>query len=721
MRVTNPIRRAAMAGARGVVAAAMVASVAVLTAGGREMQPAAAVSLEQVLSAPFTSEIVAAPVGAKVAWVLNERGVRNVWAAEGPAFTGRRVTAFTEDDGQDLTDVAFTADGAGVVYVRGGGANRAGEIPNPTSDTGGAEQAVWVASLSGGAPRKLGAGSSPAVAPKGDLVAFVQRGQIWLAGSNGAPAAPAGRTRGSARELTWSPDGTRLAFVSGRGTHAFVGVLTVASKAVTWLQPSLDTDAHPAWSPDGTRVAFVRTPPVRDQLPFFPRREGYPWSIWVADASSGAGRQVWKASDGRGSVFQAGEIATPLVWSADDRLVFPWERDGWQHLYALPAAGGSPALLTPGAFEVDAVSYAADGRTAVIASNQGDIDRRHLWRITTSAVTPPVSLTSGTGLEYFPAVLADGTSTAFVRGDERRPGLPAIMLGATAARDLVPAALPASFPVRSLVEPQAVTLTAADGMQVQAQVFRPSGVLAVGQKRPALVFFHGGSRRQMLLGWHYRHYYHNTYAFNQFMASRGYVVLSVNYRSGTGYGLEFREALDYGATGGSEYNDVVGAGLFLSRQPDVDPSRIGVWGGSYGGYLTAMALARASGMFAAGVDIHGVHDWNHGIRNFVPSYQPADHPELARRAFLASPMAFLDGWRSPVLLVHGDDDRNVAFSESVELVEQLRARDVHVEQLVFPDEVHGFLLHRNWLRAFTAAAEFLDRHLQAGRRTPSQP
>jgi dipeptidyl aminopeptidase/acylaminoacyl peptidase len=202
------------------------------------------------------------------------------------------------------------------------------------------------------------------------------------------------------------------------------------------------------------------------------------------------------------------------------------------------------------------------------------------------------------------------------------------------------------------------------------------------------------------------------------MASKGYVVLSVNYRSGTGYGLEFREALGYGAAGASEFNDVVGAGLYLAAQPEVDASRIGVWGGSYGGYLTAMALARASGMFAAGVDVHGVHDWNNAIRNFVPSYDPARRPELARRAFDASPMAFVDGWRSPVLLVHGDDDRNVPFSESVELVEQLRARKVHTEQLVFPDEVHGFLMQRSWRRLFTTAADFLDRQLAPRRASP---
>jgi dipeptidyl aminopeptidase/acylaminoacyl peptidase len=247
-------------------------------------------------------------------------------------------------------------------------------------------------------------------------------------------------------------------------------------------------------------------------------------------------------------------------------------------------------------------------------------------------------------------------------------------------------------------------------MPVPAQLFKPVSTTS-GARRPAVVFFHGGSRRQMLLGWHYMAYYHNTYALNQFLASRGFVVLSVNYRSGTGYGLEFREALNYGAAGASEHNDVVGAGLYLRARPDVDPARIGRGGGSYGGYLTAMGLSRASDMFAAGVDVHGVHDWNVVIRNFQPGFNPEAQEEVARKAFLSSPMSSIDGWRSPVLVVHGDDDRNVPFSETVDLVEQLRKRGVHVEQVIFPDEVHGFLLHSNWLRAFTAAADFFDRHL----------
>jgi len=271
-----------------------------------------------------------------------------------------------------------------------------------------------------------------------------------------------------------------------------------------------------------------------------------------------------------------------------------------------------------------------------------------------------------------------------------------VKIGSAAPKDLAPDSIPSDFPTDQVV-PQQVIFPAADGMPIHGQLFLPKN--ATG-KHPAIVFFHGGSRRQMLLGWHYMYYYSNTYGMNQYLASKGYVVLSVNYRSGIGYGLNFREAVNYGSSGGSEYNDVIGAGLYMASRPDVDPKRIGVWGGSYGGYLTAMALSRGSDLFAAGVDLHGVHDWS------ARGGRTSPNPEAARIAFEASPMASVKTWKSPVLLIHGDDDRNVDFSQTVRLVEALRAQGTEFEQMIFPDDVHDFLLLEHWLKAMHAADDF---------------
>src|SRR5205807_10057538 len=161
-------------------------------------------------------------------------------------------------------------------------------------------------------------------------------------------------------------------------------------------------------------------------------------------------------------------------------------------------------------------------------------------------------------------------------------------------------ALPGDFPSRQLVVPKQVIFKSEDGLEIHGQLFVPNGRAQAG---PALIFMHGGPIRQMMLGFHYMDYYHNAYAMNQYMASRGYVVLSVNYRTGIMYGRHFREPKDGGPRGGAEYRDIVAAGKYLQSLPNVDAKRIGVWGGSYGGYLTAMGLAHDSDLFGAGVDL----------------------------------------------------------------------------------------------------------------------
>jgi dipeptidyl aminopeptidase/acylaminoacyl peptidase len=498
----------------------------------------------------------------------------------------------------------------------------------------------------------------------------------------------------------WSPDGAHLAFVTNRGDHSFVGVYDVNPPALRYLEPSTDFDSEPEWSPDSRHVAFIREP-SRGKGPIYgARRADEPWSIHIADAATGAGREIWRAREGAGSVFREVVADHQLLWAAGDRLIFPWEGDGWTHLYSIGAEGGKAALLTPGDFEVEFVALAPGGREVLFNSNQGDIDRRHLWKVAATGGTP-VALTSGTGIEWAPASTSDSHGVAFLHSDSQHPARAAILLGKD-TRDLDPAAIPHDFPLAQMVAPQQVTFATGDGLTIHGQLFLPKG--PAGARVPAVIFFHGGSRRQMLLGWNYRSYYHNAYAFNQYLANKGYAVLSVNYRSGIGYGLNFREALKFGATGASEYQDVEAAGRYLQSRADIDPARIGVWGGSYGGYLTAMALARAPSMFRAGVDLHGVHDW--ASEYDIPASDPA-----AKLAFDSSPVAFLDGWRSPVLLIQGDDDRNVKFNQTVVLADALRRRKVTVEELVFPDEVHEFLLFRHWREAYEAADRFLDKYL----------
>jgi dipeptidyl aminopeptidase/acylaminoacyl peptidase len=219
----------------------------------------------------------------------------------------------------------------------------------------------------------------------------------------------------------------------------------------------------------------------------------------------------------------------------------------------------------------------------------------------------------------------------------------------------------------------------------------------------------------MLLGWHYSDYYANAYAMNQYLAHRGFVVLSVNYRLGIGYGYEFHQAANAGARGASEYLDVKAGAEFLKTLRQVDGARIGIYGGSYGGFLTAMALARDSDLFAAGVDIHGVHDWTgERARGLLTRERFEAAPDVARAlevAWASSPISSMATWRSPVLVIHADDDRNVRFSQSTDLVRRLMAGGVEHETLVIVDDTHHWLRHANVLTVDSATAAFLEKQL----------
>ena len=678
----------------------------------------AAFTLEQVLSAPFASDIVAAPGGRTFAWASDARGRRNLWLAlarsANAGVTAHSLTHYTADDGLEISDIAFIPGREELLYVLGGDIEYPDKpAPDPAQLAAGLEQQVYLVDFGGHAPLKLGDGHAPLASPDGGRILFLHQGKVFtVAPRKGAKAEQLFKTRGVVDSLRFSPDGRQLAFVCTRIDHSFIGVYSFADRSLRWIDASFSFDVEPRWSPDGTRIAFLRIPSTHDEVGLIAHRTGFPWSIRVADLAGAGAREIYRAPAGAGSVFHALSSDQQLFWSGSDRLLFPAENDGWLHFYAVPATGGAARLLTPGSFEIEYASSSADGAHIVYAANAGDIDRRHLWRLETSTGRLE-QLTQGVGIETQPALLPDGT-IAFLRADARTPAHAALLAQGSPILDLTAEGLPQEFPAAALVDPHPVELPLRGGIAAHGVLFLPARESAA-EPHPAVIFMHGGPIRQMLPGWHYMDYYSNAYAFNQYLASRGYVVLALNYRAGIGYGLDFREANGIGAGGATEYNDLLAAADFLRARADVDPARIGLWGGSYGGYMTALGLARNSDLFKAGVDLHGVHDWHHWTlatnRDNLPLYPLDAPPTVLATALAASPISAVASWRSPVLLVHGDDDHNVAFSESVRLAEALREHGVEYQELVLPDEIHGFLRHASWLRVYSAAADFLDAKL----------
>ena len=733
-----------------VLAASIAAS---LVVAAQVAGPSGGFTLEQVLSYPFPDNLIASPKGSLLAWTFNERGVRNIFVAEGPDFQARRLTPYQHDDGQELTGLAFAPDGRALVYVRGGdhGSNWNAEgnlQPNPGSGTVQPRMQVWsIATTGAAAPRLLGEGDTPAIAPAGDRVAFVRDRRLWIAPLDGSkPAEQAFFARGTSEAPTWSPDGRTLAFVSGRDDHGFIGLFTDPSQPVRYLAASTSRDEDPRWAADGRRIAFTRQPD-RGGTPRSPLvQPPQPWAIVIADAppSPESGRSVRLQADRDERAVQAWKSGAALVdsvprtaggvnlhWAADDRLTFLSYQDGWPHLYSIqhPGKGGAPTLLTPGAFMVEHVSLTPDGRFLVYSANTGadrhDIDRRHVFKVPVDGSAPPAPLTSGTGLEWSPVVTGDGQMVAFLGSTAQQSPLPAVMpIAGGPPRVLAAREVPAAFPSARLITPEPVTFRSSDGLEIHAQLFKST---AGGARRPALVYVHGGPPRQMLLGFHYMDYYANDYAANQYLASRGFIVLAVNYRLGIGYGHAFHYAEKSGARGASEYLDVIAGGRYLQARPDVDATRIGIWGGSYGGYLTALALGRNSDVFAAGVDIHGVHDRIPALTGEQLAHALAGdgvnedgYTQALKVAYESSPISSVATWTSPVLLIHADDDRNVQFHETVDLKRRLDAQGVSVEEVVVPDDIHDFLLWQTWRTVTTATGEFFEKRF-LGRATGSSP
>lgn len=676
-------------------------------------------TLEQVKSYPFPNELTVAASGARIAWAFNERGARNVWVAEGPDFKARRLTGYQTDDGQELTSLSTSSDGKYVVYVRGGdhGSNWESSVGvNPLMSATQTRVQIWTVPFAGGEPKLLAEGDEPVISPKGDRVAFLKERAIWSVPVDGSTAAKRlFYARGESGSPEWSPDGSRLAFVSGRGDHSFIGIFTNDSTPILYLGPTTSRDSSPRWSPDGKRIAFVRRPGTGGAPEAVLEQRPQAWSIWTADATTGEASQLWKSPFTlKGSPLST-HGGTNLHWAANGRIVFLSYLDGWPHLYSIAEAGGEPLLLTPGGYMAEYISISADRKYMLFAGNAGndaeDIDRRHIMKVPVDKADP-VIMTQGQGLEWTPFTTGDGKHVVYISATSQRPPLPAVMPSdGGESRLLAEDRIPRDFPTTQLATPRQVVYKAPDGVSIHGQLFEAAGGAA---KKPAIVYVHGGPPRQMLLGWHYSDYYTNAYALNQYLASRGYVVLSVNYRLGIGYGHDFHQPPNAGSRGASEYQDVKAGAEYLQRLPQVDAKRIGIYGGSYGGFLTALALARDSKLFAAGVDIHGVHNWTAERAASLLENRYEKIPDAQRAldaAWQSSPVSSISAWKSPVLLIHGDDDRNVRFSQTTDLVRRLVKAGVTFEELIIPDDTHHFLLHANTVKVDAATAAFFDRVL----------
>ena len=677
-------------------------------------------TLKQVISYPFPSSLTVSSEGSRIAWTINKEGIRNIFVAEGPEFTARKLIDYPDDDGQSISSLSMSPDGNWYVYIRGGdfGSNwRDDEPVNALSHPEPPIVRIWSIPFSGGEPVMLAEGVNPVISPGSKRVAFTRGGQIWTVPIDGSEkASKLFTSRGNNSSPVWSPWGDKMAFRSSRGDHSFIGIYNGQGTPNTWMDPGYDHDSSPVWSPDGSHIAFIRQPgsggAPDSALASVPR----PWKIMVTDINGKRSHCVWESPHTmRGSVPST-QGGTNLHWG-NNRIIFLSYHDGWPHLYSVDPEGENLTLLTPGEFMAEYISMSADGKNLFFAGNTGpdkfDIDRRHIVMVSVDKQDMKV-MTPGDGNEWTPFMTGDGKNLVYISAGAQRPPLVEVMEISTGHKQMLAGHLiPDDYPESELVKPFQAIFRAPDGTNIHGTVFNNEKIKG---KKPAVIFVHGGPPRQMLLGWHYSSYYSNAYAVNQYLASRGFVVLSVNFRLGIGYGYEFHHPVDGGSSGASEYQDVLVAHKWLSEQDFVDGKKIGIYGGSYGGYLTAMALGRNSDLFAAGVDISGVHDWTAWGRSSYSGsggYEKVPDAEYALElAWKSSPVADVEGWKSPGLIIHADDDRNVDYNQSTDLVQRLRKLNAPFETMTIVDDTHHFMIHKNQLDVNQATVEFLMKHLK---------
>ncbi len=575
---------------------------------------------------------------------------------------------------------------------------------------------------------KAGEGS-PRFSPDGTKLAFTRAGELHvqdLASGQLWQATDADSTKERLADWRWSPDGRWFVYMTRRGEGRatiipnYSGRFVVAHpfpRSVAGDEPqesalyvvsseggkpkALETGSlgkrvyldTPDWSPDSAKLL------ARVTHPDMKRRQ-----VLVIDRATGKAVVVHEEKDEKW-VSQA--FAT---WSPDSRQVlFSSERDGWSHLYVVAREGGEPRQLTKGAFEVRSEMFSVDpqwiGGYIYYPSTEVSPSERHLFRIKPDG-TDKRKLSTREGLNVA-QVSEDGRHIAWLLADLKNP----FDLYVDGHR--VTTSPRSEFAKYQWPETRFVQFPSrGDGKTVAAKILLPPGYRLEDKNaapRPAVLFIHGaGYATSVLKQW--GSYQEMRFAFNCYLAHQGYVVLDVDYRGSSGYGRDWRTDV-YLNMGGPDLDDVLGGVEYLRGLGNIDMKRIGIWGVSYGGFMTDMAMFKSPDTFRAGSGWASVNDWENYNAYYTTERlnTPERNPEAYRRS---SPIHFSSQLKNPLLIVHGMVDNNVLFQDAVQLTEKLIREGKNFEEIYYPQENHGFVRDETLLDAYRRTAEWFDRHLK---------
>lgn len=485
------------------------------------------------------------------------------------------------------------------------------------------------------------------------------------------------------------PAGVRGAEISGRE----IQIMELRTGDVIWKYTG--SLSSPQWMPDGRRILGQRTAGQERGRVFV-----------VVDTQTDTEDEIWEYSGGSGiSLSPSG-----------DHIIMMRPDGNWDHIWTVSIPDKSAKQVTFGDYEIESSVWSPDGKSILFVSNEGTSGERHIFLVSPDG-GERVRLTGHMpGTNINPRFTADGKSIVFTHAGPYKVSdiwiMEAVPNGKAAQ---LTNSMPPAFTEDNIVVPEEVIYKGALDWDIRAWLFKPKD-FDPDKQYPAVVWVHGGPIRQMRYGWHPSRSYSLFYSYHQRLLQLGYVVLSVNFRGGIGFGRGFENAIDM-KMGIDDVIDVNNGGKYLKSLPYVDAERVGVWGLSYGGYMTLHALGKHPGVFSMGINVAGVYNWAtqieiYGRRGRFVNFMggtPEQSPEAYR---VGSPKTYFQNINVPLLHLQGTADRNVPFSQMDEIVNDMVKYNKQHEVMYYPDQVHVFQDGDVWRHAFAKIEAFFEAHLK---------
>jgi dipeptidyl aminopeptidase/acylaminoacyl peptidase len=689
-------------------------------------------TIEQLVDIKYPSNPIWSPDGKHVLFEWDRAGVANLYVvnADGQGQP-QALTSFHE--GQ--VDSAFWNEDGDTVY-----------FPH--------EGDLWKVPVSGGTPKpvwsKPDIGTDIVPSPDGRRVAFVRSNPAVAAGANhgsdliirwlsDGTESTVAHDDVSIRGIVWAPDGASVAFTGGSKiiyhdespSYSGAKIIYRVSEYVRGQMYALRlTGSKPV--PIGTPGEYGGLAWVdATHLVFDGQSEDFKkYFIYIGDAATGSMRAIHEIDEEQfWSIPDWGEAgAQPWPSPNGKWIAFLSDQDGWDHIYVMPASGGDVVQITKGHFEAWRPAWSHDSTRIAFDANVEDHPGDRVIGIANIGDNPARAavtyITTGPGTNIEPRWSEGDGRLVFQHTDTRNSAdLFTIATSAGAQPVRLTDSMPAGIDRSKLVEPQFVHFPGADGKPVPGWLFVPKN-LDRTKKHPAIIWIHGDGVNQNYDGWHVQRNYAVYYSFHQYLLKQGYVVFAPDYRGSIGYGRDWRNGV-FMDVGGKDAKDAWMSANYLKTLPYVDPARIGIWGLSYGGFFTLIAMTDQPKLFRAGVDVAGVVDYRmyysdpyHGDWTASRIGTPEQNPKVYANA---SPISHIDRLERPLLVLHGTSDVNVPYLESVWLIDEAlkKGKGNLLSYMMYPGEFHYFTRAHVLLDAWHRVDDFFAFHLQ-GRITGPQ-